>query len=106
MESTGTMSKSNSQRLEDWAKLEKNMKGFFVPIPNADIKKVSVVLCIDAKVLVNNTPSGREYVFEHAGAILDVDERDVDFLLSKRQGERQCCGGTDRGNKMFDLAQG
>lgn len=72
----------------------------------AESKKPSVVLLIDAKVHVTNTPSGREYVFDRAGSIVDVEETDVEFLLNKRQGERQCCGGTDRGNKMFDLAQG
>lgn len=64
---------------------------------------VSIVLMIDAKVKITGI-SGREYLFNGAGSTQDVDERDVESLLEKRQGRRQCCGGTGDGNIVFELA--
>lgn len=60
---------------------------------------------IDARIKVTGKYSGQEYLFERAGSVQDVDERDVEWLVSRRQGERQCCGGTDRGNAMFRLVE-
>lgn len=64
----------------------------------------AVVSLIDARIKVTGKYSGQEYLFEKAGSVINADERDVEWLLSKRQGERQCCGGTEKGNKVFDLA--
>jgi hypothetical protein len=60
---------------------------------------------IDAKIIATGYVTGNSYVFNGAGSVVDVDERDVENLLSKRQGGRQCCGGTDYGNAMFTLAE-
>ena len=72
--------------------------------PTEEIHRVKIASCIDAKIKVTGKYSGREYLFERAGSVVDVDQIDVDFLLEKRQGERQCCGGTDKGNRVFALA--
>lgn len=76
-----------------------------IAIIEPQFKSVKVRLMIDAIFKVENTPSGREYVFPGAGSVEDVDERDVKFLLAKRQGERFCCGGGVGGNIIFALAE-
>ena len=86
-------------------------------VPNIDkefVEKVStpkysnsiqaVRLVIDAKVVYSGYVTGNNYKWNGAGSIVDVDERDVKNLLEKRQGGRQCCGGTGYGNAMFELA--
>ncbi len=51
-----------------------------------------------ARMIVRNTPSGEEYVWAKAGALVAVNPVDVDFLMSKNKGTvpsdgRGCCGG-------------
>ena len=73
--------------------------------PEFSMAKVQVQLMIDAKVSVKGHVTGNSYVFNGAGSVVDVDETDVENLLEKRQGGRQCCGGTGFGNQMFSLAE-
>lgn len=61
-------------------------------------------LLIDSNVKITGKYSGRNYLFSGAGSVQDVDEIDVDFLLERRQGGRQCCGGAAEGNVVFELA--
>ena len=65
---------------------------------------VKMTLMIDANVKITGAHSGRNYVFSGAGSVEDVDERDVEWLLERRQGRRQCCGGGGGGNVVFTLA--
>ena len=94
MESAGSMPKRHSRSVET----------IFVPPPPTP-PEVALVCQIDARVKVEGKYSGREYVFNGAGSVVDVDQRDVEWMLSKRQGERQCCGGTGGGNVVFSLAE-
>ena len=64
-----------------------------------------VTALIDAKIKVTGKYSGREYLFNGAGSVQDVDQIDVEWLLQKRQGERQCCGGKEKGNQVFALVK-
>lgn len=64
-----------------------------------------MTLLIDATVKITGQYSGRNYVFSGAGSVQDVDERDVEWLLERRQGGRQCCGGGATGNVVFQLAE-
>lgn len=75
-----------------------------VTTPKYSINYKRVQLAIDANVKVVGSVTGNRYVFNGAGSVVDVDERDVDNLLEKRQGGRRCCGGTGYGNQMFVLA--
>lgn len=75
---------------------------FVEPPPQPIFDTASIVLLIDAKVKITGI-SGREYLFNGAGSTQDVDERDVESFLEKRQGKRQCCGGAGNGNKVFEL---
>jgi hypothetical protein len=76
-----------------------------VVVPVVEQNTVRLINHIDATVKVQSRYSGREYVFNGAGSVVDVDERDVEWMLEKRQGERQCCGGTGGGNVVFKLAE-
>ena len=76
-----------------------------VEVEQPEYEEVAIVSSVDAKIKVTNTPSGREYVFLGAGSVVNVDKRDEEFLLNKRQGERQCCGGTENGNQVFRLVE-
>ena len=66
---------------------------------------VAVQSLIDATIKATGYVTGNSYVFNGAGSVVDVDERDVEQLLEKRQGGRQCCGGTGFGNAVFSLAE-
>jgi hypothetical protein len=70
--------------------------------PRERAETVKIALRIDAKVQVQGSVSGKTYLFSGAGSVVDVDKLDVDALLQKRQGGRQCCGGTDNGNQVFE----
>lgn len=72
-------------------------------VPKPVRECVQVTLLIDSNVVVTGSVSGERYVFKGAGSVVDVDIRDVESLLEKRQGEKQCCGGTGNGNKVFEL---
>lgn len=73
-----------------------------VYIPEQEYTTVSVRLRIDANYKVTGKSSGQSYLFEGAGSTLDVDERDVEWLLELRQG-RACCGGGGE-SPLFELA--
>lgn len=76
-----------------------------VKVPDPPVSPTKkMVLLIDSTVKVNGVYSGRSYTFHGAGSVQDVDERDVESLLEKRQGRRQCCGGSPEGNVVFQLA--
>lgn len=93
MESTDQMPKHRARVVE---RVE-------VPEPEQGVL-VKMVLMIDAVVKVTGVYSGRNYTFNGAGSEQDVDEKDVEWLLERRQGRRQCCGGGGGGNVVFKLA--
>lgn len=64
-----------------------------------------LVISIDARYKVKGKYSGQEYLFNGAGSVQDVDTRDVEWMLSLRQGSRQCCGGSPEGNIIFRLVE-
>jgi hypothetical protein len=48
--------------------------------------------------------SGKQYVWDGAGRMVDVNEEDVPYLLSKRIGRGSCCGvRNEDGNVLFQL---
>lgn len=57
---------------------------------------------IDAHLIYDGQVSGRHYEWTRAGAILEVDERDVPELIAKRLGGKTCCGSQD-GNLIFEV---
>ena len=69
---------------------------------NLGVKSIQSVFSAHLKYV--GVASGKLYEWDKAGAIVAVDEADVDDLLSKRIGERGCCGGNENGNILFQLA--
>lgn len=65
------------------------------------INLVKVQSLIDAHLQYTGRESGESYEWLRAGDIQNVDERDVPELLSKRIGERSCCGEGGLGNLVF-----
>lgn len=64
--------------------------------------RVNVRSLWPARLIVRGTPSGEEYDFPNAGALVSVNSVDVGFLMSKNKtGEQGCCGGGPR--NYFEL---
>ena len=76
-----------------------------VKVESKQAETVAIQSMIDAKINVTGYVTGNSYVFNGAGSVVYVDQRDVEYLLEKRQGGRQCCGGTGNGNAVFSLAE-
>ena len=70
--------------------------------PSVILPRVKLRLRVDANYKITGRVSRQEYLFAGAGSTGDVDERDVEWLLSLRQG-KGCCGGGG-GNTVFELA--
>ncbi len=92
MESTNPMPKFDTQHVKE------------VSVVNKEPKTKKMASSVDAKIKVTGKYSGRNYLFDRAGSTQDVDEIDVEWMLSLRQGGRQCCGGSEAGNRIFVLA--
>lgn len=90
--------------MEGAGKMQKhNLPGITKPVEKINVEEkkenpvVQIRLLIDANYTVTGKFSGMEYLFRGAGSVKDVDERDVEYLLSLRQG-KGCCGGGGGGN--------
>ena len=57
---------------------------------------------VDAHFIYDGQVSGRHYEWPFGGSQVNVDERDIPELLSKRLGGKTCCGSGD-GNRIFKL---
>lgn len=67
-----------------------------------DSVTVSIRSLVDAVVKVTGAVTDTQYIWPHAGAVVDVDVRDKDEILNKKRG-RACCGGIS-GAPLFELA--
>lgn len=56
-----------------------------------------------ARIRETGSVSGLQYEWPKAGDVVEVDERDVDFLLTRRVGNKGCCGGATFDNHLFEL---
>ena len=62
---------------------------------------------ISAKVIVSGdrTKSGKRYVWERSGAIVEVDDIDAPGLLEKSMGDKTCCGSSPENLRIFILVE-
>lgn len=65
--------------------------------------KVAIQSLFPAHLKYTGLVSGVKYEWLQAGDVVTVDESDVADLLSKRVGERGCCGNSPDGNIVFAL---
>lgn len=79
-----------------------NLRSVAVERVKVVVSDVPVRLMLDVRFKAINTPSGREYVFNGAGSVVNVDTIDLEWFLSKRQ-NKGCCGGGG-GQAVFELA--
>lgn len=68
--------------------------------PTVNTVKIRLRISSNYKVVGKN--SGQNYLFQGAGSTQDVEETDVEYLLSLRR-NKSCCGGGG-GNAIFELA--
>ena len=57
---------------------------------------------IGAQIKLPGSVSGKFYVWEKAGAVVEVDERDAPELLAKALGQKRCCGSANS-NLVFQI---
>ena len=92
MESTSQMPQHNLRGVDNVETVRVQVK---------KLPDVPICLMVDVKFKATNTPSGREYVFNGAGSVQNVDSKDAEWFLSKRQ-NKGCCGGGG-GQPVFNL---
>jgi hypothetical protein len=69
------------------------------------INEIAVRSVYPSRLKYSGAVSGKEYFWEDSGAIVMVLSEDVPSLLSKRIGNRGCCGAVNEdGNRVFELA--
>lgn len=65
---------------------------------------IPVVSVYPSIIKYSGRETGQPYVWNGAGDIQNVNEKDVPYLLEKRIGNRGCCGSANtNGNKVFEL---
>jgi len=68
--------------------------------------RVKLRLIIGVKSFSTDGPvTGEHYKWLGAGSVLEVDERDVAGLISKRLGNKVCCGGDENSNRIFEIVK-
>lgn len=100
MAKPSTMQKPNTQRVITVEEFDQLIKEEY-----KEQKTKKVISQIDANIKLTGKYSSREYLFPKAGSVQDVNTEDVEWILSLRQGERQCCGGSGGGNAVFRLVE-
>ena len=71
---------------------------------NYEVKPKTVKLqsVFDARLTYTGLETGKQYEWNKAGSILDVDVLDSETLLAKRIGGTGCCGNSNQdGNVVF-----
>ena len=85
-------------------KLEVKVDPESIPTYNSNIetKTVYIQSVFDARLLYTGQVSGKQYVWNKAGDICEVDMLDSEILLAKRMGGTGCCGNSNKDeNKVF-----
>lgn len=57
----------------------------------------------DARLEYTGQVSGKQYLWNKAGSVVEVDAEDSEILLAKRIGGRLCCGNSQDMNRIFEL---
>lgn len=80
---------SHRDRVEVSSKVEeiREFVDFDLPAPTVQ----QLVLLKDVKLIIPGPVTGKEYIFDGAGSVVDVDDIDVPGLLEKKN-QRSCCG--------------
>lgn len=79
----------------------KSRKDLFVVSDNESYNYRRIQSLYDAHLSYTGKVSGRQYEWSRAGVVVEVLQDDVPELLSKRIGQRSCCGEGLLGNLVF-----
>lgn len=63
---------------------------------------IKLVNNVSARIKIPGAVTGELYIWERAGAVVDVDERDAPGLLAKTLGSGRCCGSANK-NVIFEI---
>lgn len=66
---------------------------------------IQVQSIFPAKLKYTGLKSGKLYVWENSGDVVSVDNMDLEDLLSKKVGEKGCCGDNLNGNPVFQVVK-
>lgn len=98
-----TIDESNRDRVEtEEGEVEEIQQFVDFDLPGPVVQQL--VLLKDMTLVIQGPVTGNEYRFPGAGSIVDVDERDVEGLLEKKN-LRSCCG-VDHPTPYFSLVGG
>lgn len=67
-------------------------KGIVIEESNLENDMVSIRCLKPMIVRVTGAVTGNKYVFRGAGSIEEVDEKDVESIMSKNRRTQSCCG--------------
>jgi len=73
------------------------------PSYNKSVVTKKLQSMINARIKLPGPVTGKAYVWQAAGMVVEVDTKDADGLLAKTLGEKGCCGGTPY--KLFQLVE-
>lgn len=75
---------------------------------NYEVKPETVLIqsVFDARLEYTGQITGKQYVWNKAGSVQEVDALDSEILLAKRIGSTGCCGSSQGGNVIFELYPG
>lgn len=68
-------------------------------------RTVRFVLMTDVILKYVGPITGIEYVFNHAGAMVDIDELDAYYILEKMEEHTSCCGGSNSPSKYLEVVR-
>lgn len=57
----------------------------------------------DARLEYTGQITGKQYIWNKAGSVVEVDAEDSKILLAKRIGIKSCCGNSKGGKPLFEL---
>ena len=88
--------------LNDEEELEESVEVTVANMAPETYNIVRIVNKIGARVKYPGAVTGKLYIWERAGAVVNVDERDVPDLLTKTLGKKRCCGSANS-NFVFEI---
>lgn len=56
---------------------------------------------LQGQIILTGQVTGKQYVWQNSGQVVEVDSQDAPFLAGKRLGRSSCCGGYQQGFPVF-----
>jgi hypothetical protein len=106
---TNSLLESEDRRGQEWKNLREEWEYATVDEEKivaqeapSDYNTIKLVNKIGARVKMVGAITVNQYEWPKSGAVVEVDERDVPDLLTKRLGDKLCCGSTNM-NYVFEI---